>query len=208
MRGLIVLTLLMMQGQGPRYIQLQEGVKPKIVVVPKGTAIPVALVNRLSTKNLAAGAGIYARTIVPITASNQIVIPVGSNVNGKVIEVERAGRVKGKPSLKITFHSVILPSGVTLPLYGSLGGSDTGVRKGEATIEGESQKGKDVEDITGRAGTGAIGGAIFRGVKGAGVGAGAGAVVGLGEVLLKRGDDLTLERGPTIEVILDQDLEF
>ena len=207
MRGLIVAALLMMQGgQGPRDIQVVE--KLNIVVVPKGTSFPVSLLNRLSTKNLEAGARIYARTVVPITVANKIVIPVGSNVNGKVIEVERPGRIKGRPSLTITFQTLILPSGFTVPLYASLGGSDTGVRKGEATVEGESQKGKDVEDIAVRSTGGAIGGAIYRGVKGAGVGAGIGAVAGLAEVLIRRGDDLTLERGAMIEIVLDQGLEF
>jgi hypothetical protein len=207
MRGIIFAALLMMQGgQGPRDIQVVE--KPIILVVPKGTAFPVALLNRLSTKNLEPGARIYAQTIVPVTASNKIVIPVGSNVNGKVIELERPGRIKGKPSLTISFQTLILPSGQTLPLYASIGGSDTGVRKGEATVEGESQKGKDLEDVAVRSSGGAIGGAIYRGAKGAGVGAGIGAAAGLAEVLIRRGDDLTLERGTTIEVVLDQDLEF
>jgi hypothetical protein len=207
MRGLIVAAMLMMQtGQGPRDIQVVD--KPKILVVPQGTAFPVALLNRLSTKNLEPGARIYAQTVVPVTAANKIVIPVGSHVNGKVVEVEKPGRVKGKPSLTITFQKLILPSGLTLDLYASIGGSDTGVRKGEATIEGESQKGKDVEDIAVRSSGGAIGGAIYRGAKGAGVGAGIGAAAGLAEVLIRRGDDLTLERGTTIEIVLDQALEF
>ena len=41
MRGLIILALLTMQGQGPRNLQVAEGVEPKILVVASGTVIPV-----------------------------------------------------------------------------------------------------------------------------------------------------------------------
>ena len=52
-------------------------------VVPKGTVIPVELLNRLSTKNLKEGDNVYAQTIFPITVNNQIVIPVGTHVPGQ-----------------------------------------------------------------------------------------------------------------------------
>lgn len=204
MRGLIVLALLMVQG--PRDLKMEEAKPP--LVVPKGTSFPVSLLNRLSTKNLEAGANIYAHTLLPLTASNTVVVPAGSSVKGKVIEVERPGRVKGKPALKIVFQTLILPNGVTMPLYASLGQSDTGVRKGEATIEGDSQKGKDAEDVAIGGARGGVIGAIFGGAKGAGLGAGAGAAAGLAGVLISRNDDLTLERGTTIDIILDEKLEF
>src|SRR4029434_590198 len=153
MVGLILMALLM---QGPRDIQVEGGPKPPAIVA-KGTVIPVELVNKLSTKTLKEGDNVYARTIFPITVNNKIVIPVGTNVAGKIKQVERPGRVKGKASLTLSFQTMVLPDGVTLSIYGSLGGSDSGTREGEATIKGESTKGKDAGDI---AKAGAAGGIL------------------------------------------------
>lgn len=193
--------------QGPRNVQLERPPKPP-VVVEKGTVLPVELLNRLSTKTLKEGDNIYAQTIFPITVDNQIVIPVGTHVSGKVQEVERPGRVKGKASLTLAFHTIVLPDGLTLPIYGSLGGSDEGTREGEATIKGESTKGKDIGDIAKTGASGAVLGGLIRGRKGVAIGGGAGASIALADVLLTRGQDLVLPKGTELEIVLDQGLEF
>jgi len=204
MVALIFMALLL---QGPRDIQIEGGPKPPIVV-PEGTVIPVELLNRLSTKTIKEGDNVYARTIFPISIDNQIVIPVGTNVQGKIKAAERPGRVKGKASLTLSFQTMILPNGVKLPIYGSLGGSDTGTREGEATIKGESTKGKDAGDIAKAGATGGIIGGVIRGKKGAAIGGGAGAGVALAGVLLSRGEDLDLPKGTEIEIVLDESLEI
>src|SRR6185295_8239062 len=121
------------------------------------------------------------RTTFPVAISNQIVIPVGTSVKGKITEVSRAGRVKGKADLTISFQQIILPSGITLDLYATLGSvGGAGNRKGETGIEGESSKGADAGTVATQGANGAIlGGVGGRSVKGAGIGAGAGAAVGL-----------------------------
>jgi type IV secretion system protein VirB10 len=194
--------------QGPRNLQVQEGAVAKILVVPKGTVIPVELVNSISTKNIKPGDNVYARTIFPITVNNTIVIPVGSSVRGVIKETERPGRVKGKASLTLSFQTLVLPSGVTLAIFGSLGGSDTGTREGEATIVGESTKGKDVGSVVRGGATGGILGGVISGGKGAAIGGGVGAGAALAGVLLGRGEDLTLPKGTSLEVVLDDPLEF
>ena len=114
----------------------------------------------------------------------------------------------GKAALTINFHTLILPSGLTLPIFGSLGGiGGVAERRGEATIGGVSSKGEDAATIGQNAGTGAIIGGIAGGGKGVAIGAGAGAAAGVAQVLLSRGEDLTLARGTTIEVVLDRPLE-
>ena len=205
MHGILLMTLLL---QGPRNIQVDpDAVIKPAAVVPAGTTIPVALTNRLSTKNIKEGDGIYARTIFPIAINNEIVIPEGTNVRGKVVQAERAGKVKGKASLTLSFQTMVLPNGYTYQIFGSLGSSDTGHREGEATIEGESSKGRDAGDIAKAGATGGILGGVIRGKKGAAIGGGASAGVALAGVLLSRGEDLTLERGTVIEIVLDEALD-
>jgi hypothetical protein len=204
MLGLILMALML---QGPRNIQLEGGPKPPIVI-EKGTVIPVELTRTLSTKNIKEGDNVFARTVFPISVNNQIVIPVGTDVLGVIKEVERPGRVKGKASLTLSFQMMTLPGGIKMPIYASLGGSDTGNREGEATIQGDSSKGKDIGSIAKAGATGGVLGGVIGGKKGAAIGGGASATVALAGVLLSRGEDLTLEKGTTIEIVLDEQIEI
>jgi type IV secretion system protein VirB10 len=206
---MIASLMLVLLLQGPRDLQIDadKQLKPPLVV-PAGTTIPVAMINRISTKNAADGDGVYVRTLFPITVNNEIVIPVGSHIRGRISEVQQPGRVKGKAGLSLSFQTLVLPSGLTVDLYASLGGaSGVARREGETGLEGESSTGADLGKIGTSAGGGAVGGAISRGGKGAVVGAAGGAAVGLATVLLTRGSDLVLEPGATFDIVLDRPLE-
>ena len=123
--------------------------------------------------------------------------------------MERPGKVKGKASLTLSFQTMILPSGITVPIFGSLGGADEGHREGENTIKGESTKGKDAGDIAKAGlGGGVVGGVVRGDPRGAAIGGGIGAGVGLASVLMTRGEDLTLPKGTEIEVVLERPLEL
>src|SRR5262249_40040184 len=117
-----MLVLALMFQSGPKNLQVAEDAKiMPPVIVPAGTTIVVAMINSISTKTAKDGDGVYARTTFPDTINNKIVIPVNSHVKGKITEVARPGRVKGKAELTISFQEIILPSGTTVPLYGTLG---------------------------------------------------------------------------------------
>ena len=209
MIAILILAALLQQGGPKKQLDVDESKIMPPLVVPAGTVIPVTLTSRISTKHAKDGDGVYGKTSFPITVNNKIVIPEGSHVRGKISEVKRAGRVKGKAELTLNFQTLVLPSGVTLPIYTSLGGTGgTAERSGEAGIKGDSSKGEDAEKIGTAAGQGAIIGVIAgRDVKGAGIGGAAGAAVGTAAVLLSRGKDVVLEPGTTIEMVLDQPLE-
>src|SRR5687768_8786852 len=169
MIGLMVMAALMMQG--PKRLEVDESKIQPPLVVPAGTAIPISLTSSISTKNARDGDGVYGKTIFPITVDNKIVIPEGSYVKGKVTEVKQAGRIKGKAELTLTFQTLVLPTGITIPIYTSLGGiGGEAKRKGEATAEGDSSKSKDAGTIATTASQGAIIGVL--------AGRGEGAVVG------------------------------
>ena len=196
------------QQQGPRSLDIDPGKIQPAVVVPEGTVIPVTLTTRISTKNAKDGDGVYGRTAIPITIKNKIVIPEGSYVRGKITELKRPGRVKGKGELTLNFQTLILPSGVTLDIYTSLrGAGGAGERKGEATIQGDGSKSEDGKTIGESAAQGALIGVISNRGTGAAVGGGIGAAAGTAAVLLTRGKDLVLEPGTTIEVVLDRPVE-
>ena len=210
MIGLIIIAALLQQPsqRGPRSLDIDPSKVQPPVVVPAGTVIPVTLTSRISTKNARDGDGIYGKTVFPITVNNKIVIPEGSFVRGKVTEIRRPGRVKGKGELTLNFQTLVLPSGITVPIYTSLGGAGgAGERKGEATVQGDSSKGEDAKTVGTTAAQGALIGVIADRGKGAVVGGGVGAAAGTAAVLLTRGKDLVLEPGTTIEIVLDRPIE-
>jgi type IV secretion system protein VirB10 len=205
----IVLAAMLSQGlQGPKSLDVDPSRIQPPLVVPAGTVIPITLTTRISTKHAKDGDGIYGKTAFPVTVNNKIVIPEGSWVRGKVTEVKRPGRVSGKGELTLNFQTLVLPSGITMPIYSSLGGtSGAGEKKGEATVQGDSSKGEDAKTVGTTAAQGTLIGVIADGGTGAAVGGAGGAAIGAAAVLLSRGKDLVLEPGTTIEIVLDRPLE-
>jgi hypothetical protein len=199
----------LLQAQGPKSLDVDPAKVLPPVVVPAGTVIPISLTSHISTKNSRDGDGVYGKTAFPITVDNKIVIPEGSSVRGKISEIRRPGRVKGKAELTLSFQTLILPNGATLPIYTSLRGTGgAGERRGENTVEGDSSKGDDAKTVGTIGATGAgLGGIASRTGKGAAVGGATGAAVGAATVLLTRGKDLELGPGTTLEIVLDRPLE-
>jgi len=203
--GSIVLAVMV---QGPANLQLSEiAIVPPPNVIPKGTVIPIQLLTKISTKTLKEGDGVYGMTVFPITINNEIIIPVGSNIRGKVTQVQRPGKMKGKAGLALSFQTLILPSGSTIPLYASLAGSSDAVTTAEGKLEGDSSVGEDATTIAKTTAVPAVIGGVVNGQHSARVGAAAGAGVGLATVLLTRGKDIVLDRGSTLEIVLDRPLE-
>jgi type IV secretory pathway VirB10-like protein len=207
--GFIVLAALISQGIGPKSSNIDPREVQQPLVVPAGTVIPVTLISRVNSKNARDGDGIYGKTAFPITIDNTIVIPEGSHVRGKITAVKRPGRVTGKAELTLSFQTLILPSGTTIPIYSSLGGAGgSGKRKGEATVQGDASKREDAQTIGATATNGALIGVIADNGRGAAIGAAGGATVGTAAVLITRGKDLVLEPGTTIEIVLDRPIEL
>jgi hypothetical protein len=191
--------------------------KPGEYVVNPGTRIPLSLINSVSTKHSAEGDRVYLQTVFPVLINNRIVIPPGSYVEGTVTEVKRPGRVKGRGELYLRFDSLTLPNGVTRNFRGRIGGldglSNDDLVKSEGKVKGPGDKLGDARTVGEVAGAGASVGGIAGGLSGhpgmgVGVGAAAGAAAGLMAVLLSRGPDAVLERGSTLEMVLDRPVSF
>ena len=183
---------------------------PNAITVPAGTKIPLRLENSISTKSARPGDGVYLRTIFPVTVNNTMAIPVGTYVQGVITEVKRPGRVSGRAEVLFRFTTLIYPDGYTFSIPGALnsvpGAENSTVKDKEGTVQANGTKGRDVGTIAETTGGGAAVGAIADGGKGAGIGAGAGGLVGLATVLLTRGNDVRLEQGSTVEMVLQREL--
>ncbi len=189
------------------------------VTIPTGTRVLLQLINRVSTKNAAEGDQVYMQTAIETFVDGRLVIPRNSVVKGTITQVKRAGRVKGRAEIYVRFDSLTLPNGVTRDFLGRVGSVEGGgaekLDKKEGKIQGDTSKGHDAATIasTAAAGTsiGVIAGAAGANshpVMGAGIGAAAGAAAGLATVLFTRGPDAVLERGSTLDMILDRQITF
>jgi hypothetical protein len=180
-----------------------------IITIPAGTKIPLSLKQAISTKNAREGDAVYAETAFPFVMDSRVIIPAGSYIQGTISHVERAGHGKGRAELLMHFTSIIYPSGYTVMLPGSIqntpGADDKSVKDEEGTIQQDKDTGKRVEDAAKGGAIGTMGGATAGGLptgglNGARVGAGAGAAAGIAWALLKRGNDVKLEVGTSIEM--------
>ncbi len=184
--------------------------EPGRIVVPAGTKVPLVLKHAVSTKSARPGDGVYLETTFPVTQNDRIVIPAGTYVQGQITAVKRSGRVKGRAELLLHFTTLIFPNGYTVSLPGALesvpGSEDKTVKDQEGTIQAEGSKGRDVGTAAGTAATGAVIGGLASGGKGAGIGAGAGGAAGVLIGLFSRGNEVRLETGTAVEMVLQRDL--
>jgi type IV secretion system protein VirB10 len=170
---------------------------PPDVTVPAGTRVLLQLVGEVSTKSAREGDRVYLSTAVPVAVDGRVAIPRGSDVQGTITRAKPAGRVSGKGELYIRFDSLIMPNGVSRDFHARPPGNE-----GQVPGNGKSADGRTVMMGTGM---GASIGAITRGLPGAAVGGGIGALAG---VLLSRNQDVVLRQGTHVEMVLDRDLVF
>jgi hypothetical protein len=191
------------------------GSDPNVIAIPAGTKIPLLLKQAISTKNAREGDAVYAETAFPFVVDNRVIVPAGSYIQGKIAHVERAGHGHGRAEILMHFTSMIYPSGYTVMLPGSVentpGAENNSVKDSEGTIQQDSETGKKVEDAAKGGTYGTIGGATAGGLAtggltGARVGAGVGAAAGIGWALLKRGSDVRLDVGTSIEMEIQREI--
>jgi hypothetical protein len=178
-------------------------VVPSEAVVPAGTRILLELVNSLNTGKSREGDRVYLRTVVPVSANDRVVIPVGSTVTGTIAAAKTA---RGKRDLYIRFDSLSLADGTTRDLRSRPDGGK------EGKVAGQTDGAREARTVATGAGIGASIGSIAGAAgghagAGAGIGGLAGAAAGLGSVLSKR-QDITLRAGTQVEMALDRDLRF
>jgi hypothetical protein len=195
-----------------------EAPAPGAYTVETGTKVPLNLINSISTKHSIVGDRVYLETVFPILVNGHIVVPVGSYVMGTVTQIKKPGRVKGRGELYVRFDTLTLPNGVTRDFRARMSGMDgaasSEVDRKEGKVSGEGNKKGDLQTIGEAASTGAAAGGLIGGLGaghpglGVGIGAGAGAAAGMIGVLLSRGPDAVLEKGATVEMVLDRPVSF
>jgi hypothetical protein len=170
------------------------------VFIPRDTVLTIELQSSVSTDASQPGDPFQARVISP----NEF---AGATLDGRVVRVKRAGKVKGSAQLQIAFNSIRMADGRSSPFTATVveivdmgNRDDSGTVDSEGGVKGRSSTKDDVTKVGASAGVGAILGAIFGGAHGAAIGAAIGGSVGTAGVLTSRGRDLHLERGQQLKI--------
>jgi len=184
---------------------------PAQLTIPAGTKVPLTLRHAISTRGSREGDAVYAETTFPLVINDRVLIPTGTYVQGRISHIQRGGKVKGRAEVLMHFTTLIYPSGYTVMLPGALenapGVDKTKVSDSEGTIRADSQTAQKVGTVAGPAATGALIGAAAGGVKGMGIGGAAGAAVGTAIALLTRGNDVKMDAGTSVEMVIQRDIQ-
>ncbi len=176
--------------------------------IASDTTIRVRMNEKLSSGTARAGDRFTTTVVDPVYAGGIEVIPAGSIINGRVTNVNRAGRKSKGGTMGVEFISVKMPNGAVYPISGSLTNvsGNTEEYDNEGQVTGRSATKRNAVFIGGGAGAGALIGAIAGGGKGAGIGAGVGAGLGVVGVLFARGNEAVVEPGTEFGVILNRSI--
>ena len=162
--------------------------------IPDGTTILATLDQRLSTRE--------ARAEDPFTLT--IVSPAqyqGARIDGRLLGVDRAGRVAGRADITFDFDRVRFRNGRSTDFDGVIesvrtpDGETQRVESDGNVAEDDSQTSRTATRTGIGAAIGAVIGAVTGGTKGAAIGAAIGGAGGAGSVIVQGRDDLDLEPG-------------
>jgi hypothetical protein len=156
--------------------------EPNKVTIPAGTQIVVRLQETLAADHVQAGDPFHATLDAPLEVGGFVLAERGARAVGRVVESDRAGKVKGVSKLALELTQFTTSDGQTVMIQ-----SEAFAR------EGGTSKKSDAAKIGAGAAVGAALGAIFGGGKGAAIGAGAGGGAGAGTVLMTRGKPAVIE---------------
>jgi hypothetical protein len=166
------------------------------VTVPSGTPLHIVLQQGVGTDASTPGGQFTAVLADPVVIDGKTVLDKGAAVSGRVVDVKKAGRVKGRATLSLKLTSV------------AHDGKPVSIETKTFVGVARDNKKRDAAIIGGGAGVGAAIGAIAGGGKGAATGAAIGGAGGTGAVLATRGDDLHYPPESRLNFVLAKPVEL
>jgi hypothetical protein len=181
---------------------------PRPGELPEGTTIRVRLLNRLSSASSEAGEGFKSKVASDVLQGDQVLIPAGTEIDGRVVEVS-SGHPAGHGSLRLRPETILLPDGARFQLHAYITqatGSNTRIGS-EGAVQPDSRMKRDGIEYGAAVGAGATTGAIVGGP----VGALTGTLIGAGVVtahLLISHPQAVLEPDTVLEFTLSEPLQM
>lgn len=153
---------------------------PRKVTVPDGTTMSVRLVDPVDSETAHVGDPFRASLNAPVIVDDQVVVPENADVEGRVVNVQSAGKFKGASVLTLELTKL------------QYNGQSYQVQSNQWTKQGSSRGKNTAAKVGTGAAIGAIIGGIAGGGKGAAIGAGVGAGAGTGVQAVTKGEQIKL----------------
>ncbi|HKO97293.1 MAG TPA: hypothetical protein VJU86_09890 [Pyrinomonadaceae bacterium] len=171
------------------------------VIINRDQVLLIELQTSLSTEASQQGDRFQARVVDPRELD-------GAVIEGRVLRVKRAGKLKGSSELQLAFETIRTVDNRTGSMRAQVievvdmgqGGNEAGSVDSEGGVRGKDSTKNDISKVGASTGIGAIIGAIVGGGKGAAIGAAIGGSMGTAGVLSSRGKDLRLSRGQQLRI--------
>ncbi|MEM0950875.1 MAG: S-layer homology domain-containing protein [Cyanobacteria bacterium P01_H01_bin.74] len=186
----------------------KKALQARIATIPANTKFTGTLnQGMLSSETNKIGDEIELTVNQPLSsADNLTIIPVGSKIMGKIVELKPAGRVGKAGLMDIDFNEIVTPGGQRYMIEGSIA-TDDGMLHGDDTkgrilkAAGKTGLGAAIGAAAGTAIAPLSGGKVGKGaVYGTAIGGGAGAVV----AAVQKGKAVEISAGQQLEIKLDQ----
>lgn len=146
--------------------------------LPEGTVFRVRMMQDIDAASTTPGTPFRATLTKDILRNGRVVVPVGSELRGRVVYATAGRRISGASVIHLRADEFVLPDGTRYHLHAQVidtEGSDTKA-KGEGNIAANQHGKRSLAEVGAGAGSGAIVGAVV----GGGVGAVVGTAVGAG----------------------------
>jgi len=146
--------------------------------LPEGTVFRVSMLQDIDSYSVTPNTPFSAKVTQDITRNGKVVVPVGSELHGRVVYATSSSRLRGSSVLHLRADEFVLPDGTRYHVHAQVidtQGSDTNA-KGEGNIVPTAQVKRNLAVL----GAGAGGGAIVGAAIGGGVGAIVGSAIGAG----------------------------
>ena len=154
---------------------------PHSVTITAGTMLSVRLGETITTQKNQSGDSFMATLAQPLVVDGLVVAERGARVEGRIVELERAGKVKGLSKVVLELTKLTTSDGQHIR-----------IRTASFNKQGDPSLKKDAVKVGIGAALGAAIGAIAGGGKGAAIGTGVGGAAGAGDVMMTRGNDAVI----------------
>ncbi|HUZ46229.1 MAG TPA: hypothetical protein VMW54_06290 [Terriglobia bacterium] len=162
------------------------------VLVPAGTPIVVRMITGIDSDRNQVGQSFDASLEEPLTVNGALVAPKGTTVYGRLLEVQSAGKIKGRSELRLGLTGIVV------------NGATYTIATGDYTAQGSSRGKQSAERAGIGAALGGIVGAIAGGGKGAAIGAGVGAGAGTAVQVMTHGQQVHVPSETVLNFTLQQ----
>lgn len=187
--SMLLLPLLIQAQTKPRLKRTVR--RPVTALVPVGTNLKIRIEDTLSSKDSRVGDRFTATALDPVRYNEARVI-------GHISSIQKSGKIKGRTSMNLAFDSIELTDGRKGRLHGYVTrvyGSGSGRADEEGGVESGSRTNQTLKRAGIGAGAGAIIGAIAGGGKGAAIGLLIGGAGGAGSLAIQGSKELKIEAG-------------